>query len=109
MPAVALATVASAILVATTSGWFGTAGRAFAGAMTTVFALQGLALVHLVTRGKPGRGAILALTYAFSLLLGHILLPLLAVAGMIDTATPLRRRLTRPQTPPRRNGPPPYT
>lgn len=106
MPGVALALFVSSLLVATASGWAGIAGRALAGAMTMAFALQGLALVHLATRGRPGRGGILGATYFLTLLLGHILLPFLALAGMIDTATPLRRRLTRDQTPRGRNGPP---
>ncbi|MDN8875491.1 hypothetical protein Q0N10_14200, partial [Staphylococcus aureus] len=73
--------------------------------LAMMFALQGLGLAHLATRGKQGRPAILALLYLFAILLGHIVLPLLAVAGMIDTAAPLRRHLTR-HKPPGRNGPP---
>ena len=106
MPGVALALLASAILVATTAGWAGIAGRALAGAMTMAFAFQGLALVHFATRGRPGRGGVLGAAYFLTLVLGHILLPILAIAGMIDTATPLRHRLTRDGTPRGRNGPP---
>jgi hypothetical protein len=109
MPQLALALLGVAVLVAFASGWLGIAGRALVGGLAMAFALQGLALVHVATRAKQGRPALLALTYLFTLLLGHILLPLLAVAGMIDTATSLRRRLTRNQTPTGRNGPPSTT
>ncbi len=109
MPVVALALLAAAILAGLTAGWLGVAGRALAGGLSMMFALQGLALIHVGTNGRPGRGAVLALSYLLAIVLGHIVLPFLAVAGMIDTATPLRRRLTRTQNPRGRNGPPSST
>ncbi len=106
MPPAALILLGAGFLASLFAGWLGVAGRALAGGLIMMFALQGLALVHLITRGKQGRPALLALTYLFTILLGHILLPLLAVAGMLDTATPLRQRLTRNHNPGGRNGPP---
>ena len=107
MPLLALAFLGAALVASLASGWLGIAGRALAGGISMMFALQGLALVHVATREKQGRPALLALTYLFTILLGHILLPILAVAGMIDTATPFRRRLARNHKPSGRNGPPP--
>jgi hypothetical protein len=109
MPTHALILLSAGILAGLTSGWLGVAGRALAGGLAMMFALQGLALIHIATREKQGRVALLALTYLFTVLLGHIVLPFLAVAGMIDTATPFRRRLTRNETPRGRNGPPSST
>ena len=109
MPTIALVLLSGGILAGLMSGWLGVSGRAVAGGLSMMFALQGLALVHIATREKQGRVALLALTYLFAILLGHIVLPILAVAGMIDTASPFRRRLTRSQTPRGRNGPPSST
>jgi hypothetical protein len=109
MPPVSLVLLGAGIVASLTVGWLGVAGRALSGGLSMMFALQGLALVHVATRGKQGRPAILALTYLFTILLGHILLPILAAAGMLDTATPLRHRLTRNSKPGGRNGPPPTT
>jgi hypothetical protein len=56
------------IVASLTVGWLGVAGRALSGGLSMMFALQGLALVHVATRGKQGRPAILALTYLFTIL-----------------------------------------
>ena len=76
-------------------GFVGVAGLALAGALTLAFALQGLACLHQITRGRPGRGLILTFAYVLTIFFGGTFLPLMALAGIVDTATPLRRRLSR--------------
>lgn len=93
MPGAALLALAGAVLLALAPGYPGTAGVAVAGAVAMAFALQGLAFLHDVTRGRRGRGLVLFLTYVLTLTLGQALLPLLALTGMADTATSLRRSL----------------
>ena len=63
------------------------------------FALGGLALLHAATRGRSGRVGILFTTYLLTLFFGGTVLPILALAGMLDSATTLRRRLPPPPTP----------
>ena len=56
------------------------------------FALQGLALMHDLSRGRSGRGLLLGSAYAFALFLSQIALPVLALAGIADSALGLRDR-----------------
>ena len=92
VPRAALAALLGAVLAAFLPGFLGVAGLALTGALSTAFALQGLALVHDATRGKPGRGALLAATYFLAIFIGHIGWPLLAIAGLADAAIGLRKR-----------------
>lgn len=93
MPGAALLALAGGILLALAPGYAGMAGVAVTGAVAMAFAVQGLAFLHDVTRGRRGRGLVLFLTYVLTLTLGQALLPLLALTGMADTATSLRRSL----------------
>lgn len=93
MPGAALLALAGGMVLALAPDYAGTAGVAIAGAVAMAFALQGLAFLHDVTRGRRGRGLVLFLTYVLTLTLGQALLPLLALTGMADTATSLRRSL----------------
>ena len=94
MPLLAVALLVGGLLAAFMPGYVGVGGTALAGAMAMAFALQGLALLHHVTMGRPGRLGILVCTYILTLFFGGTFLPLMAVAGVVDTTTPLRRRLT---------------
>lgn len=94
MPLGAVALLFAALVAAFLPGFAGVAGTALAGALAMAFALQGLALLHHITFGRPGRVGILVCTYILTLFFGGTFLPLMAVAGIVDTATPLRRRLT---------------
>jgi fatty acid desaturase len=73
-------------------GFVGTAGLALVGAVVIAFGLQGLALLHEVTRGRNGRVAMLSAAYVLVFFVGHTVLPLLAIAGLADTAFGLRNR-----------------
>lgn len=93
MPPVALGAVAVAAALTVLPGFAGVAGVALLGAMLLVFSLQGLAFLHDVSRGRSGRGGLLLLAYMLSVLFPQVFLPILALAGIVDTATALRRNL----------------
>ncbi len=94
MPPHALGVLAVAAAAAFASGWAGIGGRALVGGIGMAFALQGLAFLHAVTRGRPARSAILTLSYMLTLFFGGTFLPLMALTGMVDSVTSLRRRLS---------------
>ena len=93
MPLLGLGGLATGLILFQLPGYAGTIGAALIGSFSLAFALQGLAFLHDVSRGKPGRLPLLILTYLFALILGQVVLPVLAVLGMADTATSLRSRL----------------
>ncbi len=101
MPRIALGVAGFAIVLCLLSGWPAILGRALAGGLAMAFALGGLALLHAATRGRSGRGAILFMTYVLTLFFGGTVLPILALAGMVDSATTLRRRFPPPPPTPR--------
>jgi hypothetical protein len=92
MPQSALLAMAAAVAAAFLAGFVGMVALAVAGALAMAFALLGLALLHDVSQGRPGRAGLLVGAYLLVALLSHALLPLLALAGMADTAVDLRRR-----------------
>jgi Predicted membrane protein (DUF2232) len=100
MPASALLLLAAAVLVSFVPGFAGAFAIAFAGGLLMAFALQGLALLHDVSRGKPGRTGLLVGAYILLAFIAHTFLPLLALAGIADTAVDLRRRFPRGAPPP---------
>jgi hypothetical protein len=95
MPPLALGVLAGGTILALGPGYASVAGVAIVGALVMAFALQGFAFLHATTRGRPGRTGLLSFAYVFTIFFGGTFLPLLALAGMVDTATPLRARLTR--------------
>lgn len=92
MPTTALLLLAAAVIVSFAPGLVGVLALAFAGALLMAFALQGLALLHHVSRGRPGRTGLLVGAYVLLTFIAHTVLPLLALAGIADTAVDLRRR-----------------
>jgi hypothetical protein len=92
LPRLALASLAGAVLASFLPGFLGVTGLALVGGLSSAFALQGLAFIHDMTRGKPGRGALLAATYFLAVFIGHLAWPLLAITGLADTAIGLRNR-----------------
>lgn len=101
MPQSALLPMAGAVAGSFLPGFMGVVALALAGALAMSFALQGLALLHDVSHGRPGRAGLLIGAYLLVALIGHAFLPLLALAGMADTAVDLRRRLAPGGTGPR--------
>jgi hypothetical protein len=104
MPPSALLLVAAAVAASFGPGLIGVLAIAIVGALAMAFALQGLALLHDVSRGRPGRTGLLVGAYMLVIFIGHTFLPLLALAGIADTAVDLRRRF-----PPGGAGPRPTT
>jgi hypothetical protein len=94
MPASAVVLLFAGMAAAFAPDFVGIAGASLAGALAMAFALQGLALLHHLTQGKPGRTGLLIGTYLLTIFFGGTILPLMAVAGLVDSATPLRRTLT---------------
>jgi Predicted membrane protein (DUF2232) len=91
MPRGALLALGGGVAAALLPGFVGAAGLAVIGALGVAFALQGLALMHDLSRGRSGRGLLLASVYAFALFLSQIALPVLALAGIADSAFGLRK------------------
>ena len=93
MPRPALAIMMGGVVLGFVPGFVGALGLATVGALAIAFALQGLAVLHDVSRGRPARVTMLVGAYFVALFLSQIGLPVLAVAGMADTAFGLRHRL----------------
>lgn len=92
MPLSALLLLVAAVIASFLPGFVGVLALSLAGGLLMTFALQGLALLHHVSRGRPGRTGLLVGTYILLAFIAHTLLPLLALAGIADTAVDLRRR-----------------
>ena len=103
MPPAAIGAALAGLLIGQSSGFLSVAGGALAGGLIFAFALQGLALMHAVSRHRPGRTLVLSIAYLLTLLLGYAFLPAFALLGMADSMLPLRRALARagpPSNPP---------
>ncbi|MEE9314942.1 MAG: DUF2232 domain-containing protein [Rhizobiaceae bacterium] len=83
-----IASIAAAIFI---TGPAGLVAKVVAGAFGAAFIVVGLATTHYMTRGLPGRGFMLGLTYA-ALLFTRIIAPILAVLGVAETLFQLRSR-----------------
>jgi hypothetical protein len=83
-------------------GFPGLAAWSAASALTMAYCLQGLAVIHVLTRGVSGRTGILAGVYITFFLLPGWPVALYALVGMADVFMNLRaRRLGKgPPTPP---------
>jgi hypothetical protein len=92
MPLSALLLLGAAVAASFLSGFAGVLALALAGGLLMAFALQGLALLHHVSRGRAGRAGLLVGAYVLIAFIAHTVLPLLALAGIADTAIDLRRR-----------------
>lgn len=73
-----------------------------AAALAMAFCMQGLAVIHVLTRGVAGRGGILASLYVVFVLLPGWPALICALVGMADTVFGLRARriASRPPSPP---------
>jgi hypothetical protein len=84
MPAGATFVLLVAIGLTFTGGITGLFAASFAAPFTLAFALVGLGLIHVLTRGSPWRTFILTALYTGAVLVPHIGL-LLALAGLAET------------------------
>lgn len=92
MPRAVILALAGAFALIALGGFIGVFGAALAGALVMAFALQGLALIHGQTRGKPGRVFLLTVVYLLIFMSQGILMTALALLGLADTLFGLRRR-----------------
>jgi hypothetical protein len=81
LPNMFVAVFAIAILVSLVPGVIGLLGTGLAGAMLFAYVLQGLAVIHVYSRGVPFRQLLLAAVYLGILLLGWVAL-LVAIVGL---------------------------
>jgi hypothetical protein len=108
MPRAVLAVLACAVIMANLGGFVAVFGLALAGAVTMAFALQGLAAIHDLTRGRAGRLAVLVITYLLLVMTQGLVLGPLFLFGIADTALGLRRRLRARPAPGPPGGPSPF-
>jgi len=98
MPAGATLVLFIAIGLTFTDGMTGLLAAGIAAPFTLAFALVGLGLVHVLTRGSPWRSFILSSLYIGAILVPHIGL-LLALVGLAETIFSYRTAGKPPQPP----------
>jgi hypothetical protein len=64
-----------------------------------VFAILGLAVMHVITRGMNGRTVVLVGTYAATIVVGWPVL-MMSVLGLVETMFNIRERIARKRGPP---------
>ncbi|TVR11276.1 MAG: DUF2232 domain-containing protein [Salinarimonadaceae bacterium] len=88
-------------------GFPGVLAYALVGGLLTAFGIQGLGAIHDLSRGRAGRGFIVALTYIVLFLSQGIALIPLIFFGLVDSAFGLRERMRAGAG--GRNGPNPFS
>jgi hypothetical protein len=88
-------------------GLVGLMSLVVSGALLMGFALQGLAVIHAVTRGKSFRVPLLIIVYLSMAILMPWLLILYGFIGLLDSGVSFRDRPKKPVTPPGPWQPPP--
>ncbi|MHB2168069.1 DUF2232 domain-containing protein [Alsobacter sp. R-9] len=95
-----LGLLAALAAAAVLRGFAGVFALSIAAALAMAFCMQGLAVIHVLTRGVAGRGSILAVLYIVFVLLPGWPAVLSALVGIADTIFGLRaRRMARPGPP----------
>jgi len=95
-PGTPLVLTASLVLTLLLSGFPGMAAGAAAGAFYFAYVLLGLAVIHFITRSNPGRFAILWAAYFGLVIFNTIVSLVLAVIGLTEPFSPLRRDSSKP-------------
>jgi hypothetical protein len=70
----------------------GVVGQFLLAALFTALFVQGLAVLHFMTRGMAGRTFILGMTYPLCIILGSITMPLVALLGLAEQIFVFRDR-----------------
>ena len=96
LPRPALAAFALATLACAVPGATRVLASCAAVGLGVAFALQGLAVVHRLTRGSSGRQGMLFVLYAVNFVLFPLPLFVAAGVGVADNVKPLRRSLPKP-------------
>jgi hypothetical protein len=102
LPNVFVAVFAIAILVSFVPGFIGLLATGLAGAMLFAYVLQGLAVIHVYSRGVPFRPLLLVVVYLAILLLGWVAI-LVAILGLGEPLFGLRTRSAGSGQPPNDN------
>jgi hypothetical protein len=96
LPRVLAIALAVALGLSFAGGFVGAFGLIVSGALVMSFALQGLAVIHALTRGKTYRLPLLIIVYLSTAMLMPFLMPLLialyGLLGLLDTAVSFRDR-----------------
>jgi len=95
VPNVFVAVFAGALVASFVPGIIGLIATGFAGAMLFAYVLQGLAVIHVYSRGVPFRPLLLAVVYLGILLLGWLAI-IVAILGLAEPLLGLRARSARP-------------
>jgi hypothetical protein len=96
LPRTALVLFAGATLACLLPGVWRVAAASAASALGVAFAMQGLAAIHRLTRGRNARAGLLSALYALILFLFPLPLFIAAGVGIADNVRPLRRSPANP-------------
>lgn len=94
---------AGALAASFLPGLPGLLATGLAGALLFAYVLQGLAVIHVYSRGVPLRGLLLATVYLGILLLGWVAI-VVAIVGLAEPLLGLRQRANRRGQPPTSGG-----
>lgn len=94
---------AGALAASFLPGLPGLLATGLAGALLFAYVLQGLAVLHVYSRGVPLRGSLLATVYLGILLLGWVAI-VVAIVGLAEPLLGLRQRANRGGKPPHSDG-----
>ncbi|MEM7301570.1 MAG: DUF2232 domain-containing protein [Pseudomonadota bacterium] len=98
LPIMALPAFAVAVIASLLGGSIGLMAQPFVGALGFALSLVGLAVLHLISTGRSGRGALLAIVYTLILFLG-IPLVIFTALGIAELLMRIRARRTPPPNP----------
>ena len=100
LPVVAAPLLGAAFAASFLPGLAGIVAVSFTATLIIGFALQGLAVIHVITRGNPIRPALLGLAYLMFFAASLVGVPMLAATGMAETLFRLRDRFSGGSGPP---------
>jgi hypothetical protein len=103
IPTAFLLIFAAALAASFLPGLPGLLATGLAGALLFAYTLQGLAVIHVYSRGMPLRGLLLATVYLAILLLGWVAI-VVAIIGLAEPTLGLRQRAARGGQPPKSDG-----
>jgi hypothetical protein len=103
LPNAFLLVFAGALAASFLTGLPGLLATGLAGALLFAFVLQGLAVIHVYSRGAPLRALLLTTVYLGILLLGWVAL-VVAIIGLAEPLIALRQRGNRGDPPPDNHG-----
>ncbi len=105
-----LALAASLIAASLLTGYAGLAASAISGALYFAYVLLGLAIIHFVSRKEPWQPMLLFFVYAGLVIANTFVSPVIAIIGLAEPFSPLKRNKNTPFPPqPPGSGPPPTT